>query len=52
MLLLYGWFVLLLYRDPVSDCRPDCIVVMCRLRLKKAACRGWNAGGETPQQSI
>ena len=22
---------LLLYRDPVSDCRPDCIVVMCRL---------------------
>ena len=25
---------LLLYRDPVSDCRPDCIAVMCRLRLK------------------
>ena len=22
---------LLLYRDPVSDCRQDCIVVMCRL---------------------
>lgn len=35
---------LLLYRDPVSDCRPDCIVVMCRLRLKDAAYRGGMLG--------